>query len=216
MLELIVVLAIAMIISAMAMPMVLSTIRHYQLETTTRNVQNTLMQARYAAVGQNTRICTIYVDQTVGTPVGPALPHPPLFGLDINCNGQLDAGESFLPLSTYSQIVTSSTNVPDMASMGASYASAVGSPLHGMTLVGTACSTSPQSPVFGPLGTVVQYKGSGTGCATVTTGGGSWIEATSVYVILVQHTVTQQWSAITVTPAGRFRVWYWNGNAWTS
>lgn len=212
-LELVVVLAIGMIISAMAVPALLNTVRRYQLETSARNVQSVLLRARYEAVRQNNKICTTYADSTMGpSQGGPPLPHPPVFGLDLNCNGSLDPGEPVSPMSTLVQVV--STGEPDTVTMGANYAPGSTPPLRGMTLIGNNCSiplpASP-SPTFGAVGSVVQNPGNpcpGTG--------GSWIETNTIYVMFLQHTVTQQWAAVTLTPTGRVRVWYWNGSSWSS
>jgi prepilin-type N-terminal cleavage/methylation domain-containing protein len=115
---------------------------------------------------------------------------PVVYGADLNRDGTLQATEPNLPISSLVQVVSTTPTPPSLSSMGSNYSSAA---------VPTSFAVN-----FGSLGTVVQQSG------------GTWIEANAVYVIFLQHKASGDWAAVTVTPGSRFRVWFWNGAAWTS
>jgi prepilin-type N-terminal cleavage/methylation domain-containing protein len=184
-LEITIVVAIVMVIAAMATPSLLTTVRRYQLDSSARNVQSILMRARYEAIRQNLRIPTVYA--------AAAGVNPPEFGLDLNNNGVLDAGEPFLPLSSSVRMIPAGGGQPALASMGANYS-------------GATPVANPYQIYFGQVGTVVTNN---VGCNPP-----CWTEANTVYILYLQHTITQEWAAVTLTPAGRDRVWFWSSGAW--
>ena len=187
-LELLIVISIVMIIAAMATPSVLNTVRRYQLESAARNVASVLMRARYESIRLNRRVNTIY-----GAPAGS---NPAMFGVDedgpppVYPDGILEASEPQIAISTSVQM--GGVGQPAFTSMGVNY---------------TALTQPPAFQIaFGSVGTVIYQPTAGAG--------NPWIESNTIYVILLQHNITQQWAAVTITPAGRVRVWIWNGSAW--
>lgn len=116
--------------------------------------------------------------------------NPALYGVDLNRDGTLQATEPKQSISSLVQLVSTTPTPPSLSSMGSNYSSAA---------VPTSFAVN-----FGSLGTVVQQSGT------------AWIESNVVYVIFLQHQASGDWAAVTVTPGSRFRVWFWNGSAWTS
>jgi prepilin-type N-terminal cleavage/methylation domain-containing protein len=192
-LELLIVVGIVLVIAAMSTPSVLNTVRRYQLEAATRSVSSVLMRARYEAIRLNRGVSTIYQP--------PAGNNPGMFGVDEEGpppafpDGILQAFEPQMTISTAVQM-GGAAPPPLFATMPPNYVT--------LTIV--------QPPAFqitfGSVGTVIYQPVVGVG--------NPWIESNTIYVILIQHNITQQWAAVTVTPAGRVRVWMWNGAAWTS
>lgn len=189
-LELLIVVGIVLVIAAMATPSLLNTVRRYQLESSARNAASVVMRARYEAIRLNQRVSTLYV--------APAGNNPAFFGVDEENppDGILQATEPQMPLSTAVRMVGPGFGVPLLTTMGPKYAAAtiLGPPNYQIT--------------FDPVGTVVYQPTVGAG--------NPWIESNTVYVLLLQHNITQQWAAVTITPAGRFRVWFWDGANWNS
>jgi prepilin-type N-terminal cleavage/methylation domain-containing protein len=192
-LELLIVISIVLVIAAMATPSVLNTVRRYQLESAARNVSSVLMRARYESIRLNRRVNTIYFVDPIGN-------DPPVYGVDEGGpfttvpDGVLQDTEPQVPLSMAAQMVGPGPGVPPFATMGPNYAAL------------TVLAPPNYQISYGPIGTVIYQPTAGAG--------NPWIESNTVYVILLQHNITQQWAAITVTPAGRVRVWIWNGSAW--
>ncbi|MFQ6030523.1 MAG: Tfp pilus assembly protein FimT/FimU [Dehalococcoidia bacterium] len=184
--EMMVVVLITVILTAIAIPNLLDAIRRYQLESSVRSAANTLLVARYEAIRRNQLATTIYRE----------VPAPPVYGIDTNGNLSLDADESIFPLSQNVRI----TNVgaPALTTMGPNYDCA------------PACPAQPNKSPFG-----VNFSPRGTAMQQLTSGPQNyWIEATAVYVVFVQHQIDGDWAAVTITPAGRTRVWFWNGTSW--
>jgi len=200
-LELLIVVSIVMVIAAMATPSVLNTVRRYQLESAARNVASVLMRARYEAIRLNRRVNTIYFVDPIGN-------DPPAYGVDEGSpgppvttipDGILQDTEPQMPLSTAVTMVGTGPGVPAFATMGTNYTAAA------VTVLGPPGLPTYQIS-YGSVGTVIYQPTPGAG--------NPWIESNTVYVILLQHNITQQYAAVTVTPAGRVRVWIWNGSEW--
>jgi Tfp pilus assembly protein FimT len=173
-----VVMLVLLILSAFAVPQLLRALRRYQLESSARNVAGMLLRARYEAIRRDQNVTTVYSGGS-----------PPVYGLDLNGNNNLDPDEPRTPLS--SNVVMSMVNAPALASMGPNYSAAQVPPGFRVT--------------YSPRGTSMQQVAPQ-----------NWIEATAVYVLFLQHQTDGAWAAVTVTPPGRLRVWFWNGTGWIS
>ncbi len=187
-LESLAVVGVVLILSAIAIPFVNSAVRHYQLESSARSVSNALLVARYEAIRRNLLASTVYRE----------VPAPPVYGIDVNGNSTVDAGEPVVPLSP--NVRMTNVGAPPLTSMGPTYDCAPACP--------ALPDNSPFQVSFSSRGTVMQQVGSGLQ--------NYWIEATRVYVLFLRHTVSGQWAAVTVTPGARTRVWIWNGTAWVT
>ena len=86
-LEMLAVVTILMILGAMATPSLLRAIRHYRLESSTRQIGDILKRTRYEAMRRNQRISTVFKPPAGGGSSGGEL------GIDYNMNGALDTGE---------------------------------------------------------------------------------------------------------------------------
>jgi len=115
--------------------------------------------------------------------------NPTVYGVDLNNNGTLDVTEPRIALSA-TVAIYSGSSAPSLSTMGANYSAATVPPDIQIT--------------FSSQGSVVH---------AVST---AWEVSNSVYVIYLQNLSTGQWAAVTVTPAGRFRVWIFNGSIWAS
>lgn len=189
MLEMMVVVAILLLVMAIAIPNFTRALRRYQLESSARNVANLLLRARYEAIRSNRNATTLL-------PVGMGIYGLDLDGEDTDGDGSLlDDDEPRLPLSRTVQMVDPTlTPPPELTTMGANYQ-----------------SVQPPSPAFqitfSPRGTSMQLQVSTPPVL---------IEANNIYILYLQHRGDMSWAAVTVTPAGRVRVWFYDGNAWVS
>lgn len=174
--EMMVVVAILLILSGIAIPSLLRSIRRYQVESAVRNVANIIMQTRYEAIRRNQRVSTVYA-----APTGSLGPR---YGIDTNGNNTLDAGEPFI--------------------MGN----------RNMTLTGLAGSfgRSDYTSLSAPPGLRIAFSPEGT---AVDAAGAMVANVQSIFFVRGNGaTFMEQFSdpnrfagAITVTPAGRVRVW---------
>lgn len=114
--------------------------------------------------------------------------NPSVYGVDLDGSGTLDPNEPRMGLS--SRVQMTAAGAPPLATMGANYTAAQVPPGFGVT--------------FSPRGTSMQLVGA------------FFIEAANVYILFVQHQVDGSWAAVTITPGGRLRVWFYSGNAWSS
>ncbi|MFQ5664544.1 MAG: Tfp pilus assembly protein FimT/FimU [Terriglobia bacterium] len=191
--EILVAVVVFLVLASIAAPNLVRAIRRYQLESSARNVANIILRTRYEAVNRNRRVATAFLP--------PAGNEGARYGIDMNGNGILDALEPRVMVS--SQATFWQNNVPTLppantlATLPADYTN-VAVPLN------PAYSVS-----FSPRGTVV-----------VDAGGGNWQLAPQVQLIAFVRGDPNDppnfdsW-LIGVTPAGRVRVWFWAGNAWT-
>lgn len=187
--EMLVVVAIIMVLSAMAAPTLLRSIRRYQTETSVRSVANILSRARYEAINRNQRIPTLFrtpVQATEGA----------RYGIDINRNGTLDAGEPFIILNR--QVTFYFNNTTPIAWGTFQF------PDYNIV-------TAPSAPPWS-----MSYSAQGT---LLTQSGGVWNLAPNVQgIALMQGTFADtNWEIwlITVTPAGRIRTWMYANNTGT-
>lgn len=185
--EVLVVLAIFLVLVAIAIPNVFRSIRRFQLESSARSVANALLRARYEAIRRNQLVTTVYREA----------PAPPVYGISTDGNLTLDADDPLIYLST--NVRMTQTGSPALTTMGTSYDCAPNCP--------PEPSGSPYRITFSSRGTCMQQVTSGTDSY--------WIESGRVYVLFVNHQLTGEWAAVTLTPAGRIRVWRWVGTAWT-
>lgn len=208
-LELLVVVAIILILSAVATPALLRSIRGYQLENTTRQIASMIMRTRYEAIQRNQR-----VDTAGSWPVWRR--RGPRFGIDVDGDGVLQ--------------VTSFPNDPQEPYLEASgtigwitwwpppfWATTCGIPV-GYT--NWTWSPRPWRISFTARGTLTQEDPANPGV---------WNDASFVQVFGVWQADRRErwrwrWSAVAVTPAGRVRVFHFRsspgspcgGYRWTS
>jgi Tfp pilus assembly protein FimT len=114
MVELVVVISIALILMAIAVPNIMRSVRQSQFERLARSVAEILLQTRYEAIQRNRRLSTVFVAATPSVPAQ--------YGIDRNSNGTLDAGE---PTVIISQGVSLQNTGPALDTMPPGYNTAV-------------------------------------------------------------------------------------------
>lgn len=182
--EVLVVVAIAIIVTAISLPAVRRTISSYRLDTSGHAVASMLQQVRSEAVKGNTPYYALY-----NTPAAPSV-------------------VIAIPAARYTpsfQNYTSSTD-PTAAIAAHIVFQTTNLPTHNQleTAMGLAGGVAPQ------IGQEIGFNARGLPCAK---NGGAWICGGPVaFEWFMQNELTQQWAAITVSPAGRIKFWRMTGN----
>jgi Tfp pilus assembly protein FimT len=192
--ELLVVVAVAMIIGGMCAPLLMNTVNQYQLRAASVDLDNLLQQARMRAVRDNKAYA-----------VASNSANTELF-FDLNGNGNLDSGEPVvvLPRGASALRGASGGSNPSLSAATLGFTpqssgvpvmfNARGTPCVQTTVAGQAACTSWGAPIGGstsptPVG-FIYYVKSVRGSNTV-------------------------WAAISISPSGRFRVWSYDNHSQT-
>ncbi len=183
--ELLVVVAIMLAIAAYAMPNMLSAISDYRLKNTMSQVVGLYQQQRIEAVRGN----TVRTSPTATTVSGGTALY-----IDRNENGSYDAGEPLVVFPNKIGIATS------------------GAPTMNTSLLGY----NPQ-----PLTTPIRFNARGlpclgtSPCANPDTSSGSAKPVGFVIYFKNDKSFGQTgWGAITITPAGRIKSWFYSGSTY--
>lgn len=183
-LELAMVVVIALIITAIALPAVRRTFSSYQLDASGRAIASMLQQVRMAAVKNNTP----YYAQYDGAPgVGmafavPAIRYPATYDSSSDPAAAVASYVTFLP-------------------------AAGAAPPHAQ--LETAMGMAAGAPNL-QIGGVIAFNARGLPCAF---NGNPWVCTGPVgFEWFMQNSLSQEWEAITVSPAGRIKVWRRSGN----
>ncbi len=186
-LELVVVVAILMVVAGMVFISALNTVQSIRLRQSATSYANLLQQARMRAVQDD----TYYTVRTFSDGYGSAA------YVDLNGSGTYAAGE---PTMRFSPSVgpMAFASGPGLTNLESQFLPAGSG--------GTVNSTAP-GPTFGPRGLP---------CTPSAPTGGTcpYITPTS-YVTFLQNSQTTKWEAVTVTPAGRIRIWSYDGSSWS-
>jgi prepilin-type N-terminal cleavage/methylation domain-containing protein len=209
--EMLLVVVIILIVSAMAIPAALNMIHTFRLHNATTEFTSIVQQARMRSVKDSNfypvrykdtkPITEAYVDITKNsTP-------------DITCTTTLNCD----PLASWSDEVT-----PQAVGTFPSAGDVV--TLQNLVLAGTAASGVTfldgydivNSPItFSPMGIPCVPNGwtSTNVCNTAST---SAAESNTVvaYYMFFQNIVTKKWEAVTITPAGKIQKWQYSGKSW--
>lgn len=197
MVELVVVVAIILIVSAVAIPNGINAMRGIRLREATTNYAGMIQRARIRAVQTNS-------DYAIGTGVEPASNLPIAF-VDLNtpnsAAGGYVAGAGY-PMTVLASDVT-------LQPVGAAPATAALSGLFlpvGSTLVPQDMSVTPY---------VIAMGNRGLPCTIVA---GGYCSATNPGPVamwaFLQSSSSGNWAAVTVTPAGRVQAWSYATGAW--
>ena len=149
----------------------------------------------YANLLQTARIRAVQDDRYYAV-VSDTVANPPRAFVDINGNGLYDTGE---PMMVFPQSVTAQpfASGPSTANLKLQFLPATGQ--------NTVNSANP--PTFGPRGLPCVPSAPLNGTC-------NYLQPTS-YITFVQNTLSGRWEAITVTPAGRVRLWSYDANSST-
>lgn len=189
MIELAVVLAVTMIISAMAIPQVMNMMTLFKLRNSCTQFVGIVQQARSRSV-QDNKYYSVYFN-TSATGMTEAF---------VNVNGSTI--DPLDPITSWSPEVKAQplANAPGTSGLQASFL-----PTAGGYLLYDA--NLPATPItFSPMGIPCNLAG-GSVCANPGTAVAYWA--------FFQDTRSQQWEAVTVTPAGKVQKWMYSGTTWS-
>jgi len=176
--ELMVVLAIVGIMSAVAVPSLLTAVAHTRMRGAASNLAGLLQSSRMQAVKEN-RTKTLHFVTRGNVPFA--------FGKNVDDTSADSANTSReVQLGTSSfQLAVPSGTPPVLTAAVLSY-----TPLDYPELIS-----------FNPRGTPCKYV--------------SGVCTTSGFIYYIQDSSqTSAWSAVSISPGGRVKQWFWNGQAW--
>lgn len=107
MVETVMTLAIGLILASVAMPLVVSAVQSYRLNSVTQQTANLIDLARYSAIRRNAVVSLLSTAQNGNT----------VLYVDLNGNGTLDANEPLVMLPNDMQIANGQPLTPDSSSM---------------------------------------------------------------------------------------------------
>ncbi len=209
---------IATILMAMASPLVLNVVNTYHLRTAGADYANMMQTARMRAV-QDDQYYPVQINAGV-PPVAPASNAC----VDLNANGACDwaggvAAEPAVAFHWTVQIQAFQAPLaPNLANLRGQY-------LPNTCGVNGACvDVNPNvwGPTFGPRGLPCWAAAAAGGTCTFLSGvagiNGSPAGLPTAFETYVQNIQTGAWEAVTVSPAGRVRVWSYNTTTltWTA
>ncbi len=192
-LEMVIVVGLALVASAIALLMAKNVIRSVHLHGTAANYSNLLQQARVRAV-QDDRYYSVIASTNLTVCGGNVAPCA-FADLSPQATGRYASGDPILAFPSDVKPMASSS-APAVSNLEALFLPA------GQTA--TVNTTAP-GPTFGPRGTPCSPTPSGgyTTCPAM---------AATSYMTFMKNIRSQNWVAITVTPAGRIHLWSYTGS----
>jgi prepilin-type N-terminal cleavage/methylation domain-containing protein len=187
-LELLVVVAITLVIAAVLLPNVINTIYNIRLRSAANDVTGLLQQARFRAIRDNTYYPVCY------TPAG----NTALFYIDVTTAHNCATAWSS---STFVDVRGNTVTYPTVQLSGNVISPTTGNPDIATMALPVTPATTP--PFFSSRGTPCTVNGNV--CLSTA---GPW------YQIFLTDSRPNGWASITVSPAGRTKVWLWTGNQW--
>jgi prepilin-type N-terminal cleavage/methylation domain-containing protein len=190
--ELLVVVAVMLVVAALAVPTLTTTLDLFRMRGTLSSIANLAQRARTQAIKKNTSQ-HIHFSTVNGQAV--------TFVTDINDAQSVVAPKVGDPLLS-NQVWLSSQFSLSVAPTGAG----APTPMTGLSMWGTALNpnTSPQDPYFNSRG--MPCLPDLTGVCGPTTG--------FLYYYKYSRGGTVRWAATSISPAGRIQSWFWNGTSW--
>jgi type IV pilus assembly protein PilA len=191
--ELLIVVAIVLIVAAIAVPNVLSFVHAAKLRGAGSDFSSLLQTARFRSV-QDDRFYSSYII------AGP----PRQAYVDITGNGGTGwvVGDPLIAMTSEVTAVAAAS-APNTTNLQGQLLPA------GSTLTVKDGSTTGTPVIFSPRGLPCTTQAATGGTVCDSAGG-----ATAFWVFF-QDTITTNWEAVTVSPAGRVQKWQYGGNAWT-
>jgi prepilin-type N-terminal cleavage/methylation domain-containing protein len=194
-LEMAIVLSLFLVAAAIALVLVKNVVRSVHLRQTASNYANLLQQARVRAVQDDMYYSVITSNSSSVCTSGVT----PCAFIDLNGNGIYDNGEPMLAFRADVKPMSASL-APSVDNLKAQF-------LPSATTWVTIDTTAP-GPTFGPRG----IPCSPTAVSGYTTC--PFTQPTS-FMTFMKNVRSQNWEAITVTPAARIHLWSYNGTAWS-
>jgi len=203
-LEMTTVVVIMMIMTAIAIPAFMTPIRQARLRGSESDYANLLQMARTRAVNDD-RYYSVYIQAAAGSA-------PQMAYVDIypqNVNGA--SGKGAPPTGSYTAgppadpMVTLSSEAVPQAQAAAPNTSNLFTQFCGSCASAIIKNTA---PTWGPDGLPCTPAIAAGGTGTVCNSGGGPI----AYVAFFQSSTNQEWDAVTITPAGRIKTWYYDAS----
>lgn len=187
-LEMAIVVGLILIATAIALLLAQNVIRNVHLHQTAANYANLLQQARVRAVQDDA-----YYSVVVDTSTSPARAF-----IDIQQNTTYATGD---PELLFNSDVTpmSASSAPNVSNLKSQFLPS--------TSTWVTVNTTAEGPTFGPRGLP---------CSPTSVAGGTcpYLTPTS-YMVFMKNVRSQNWVAVTVTPAGRIRLWSYGTSTWS-
>lgn len=191
-LELAIVVALLVIATTIALLMAQNVIRSVHLHATAANYANLLQQARVRAVQDDNYYSVVTIAATSTSPA--------VAFIDIQQSGSYASGDPQLVFAG---------DVKPMASSSAPNVSDLKARFLPSTSTWNTINTTAEGPTFGPRGLP---------CSPTSVSGGTcpYLATPTSYMAFMKNVRSQNWEAITVTPAGRIRLWsYGSSGTWS-
>jgi type II secretory pathway pseudopilin PulG len=207
-LELMIVVAITFVLLVFAIPVALRSVRTGRLRGASSDYASMLQAARTRAV-QDDRFYSVYLQPAAGPT--PQVAYVDIYPQAVNGTsghgapptGHYDAGPPSDPSAALSgdAVLQAAAAAPSTANLYTQFCASCTPPMIN--------TTAP--PTFGPAGLpclpVVSVGGTGTVCNSAT--------GPTAFVTFLQSAITGEWAAVTVTPAGRIKTWYYESGTST-
>lgn len=201
--ELVIVVAIFLIIAAISIPILRSSLQMAHLRGVASDYAGLLEQARIYAIRDNRYYRTYILAPVGGSPQGQAyvdmLPKV-LTGASGNGGTSVASGDPTITIESdvAQEPVGNAPNTTNLESQ-----------LLPATTPVTPTDTSMTPATFGPRGLP---------CTPLALTGGSICDSSggpTAYWTFLENTQTSTWQAVTITPAGRIQKWYYTGSVWS-
>jgi Tfp pilus assembly protein FimT len=201
--ELLVVLIITLLIAAYAIPSLLSAVNTSHLRGAASDYAGLLEVARISAIRDNTFYATYVLAPATGAAEGQAY-------VDLPQGGPPPAKNNGASVQAGDPAVTIPSDVLVQSQGSAPNTSDLKSQLYPSTTVVPPTDTSVTPATFGPRGLpCTPLTLTGTTSVVCDTSGGP-----TAFWTFFQDTRTGTWQAVTITPAGRIKRWFYNSTAW--
>lgn len=192
--ELVVVITVLLIVGAIALPRFMSMIHSSRLRGAVSDFNGIIQADRIRAVQDGKFYSVIFAGKQAF--------------VDVNGNGQLDTGEPSIAFSSEVTAVAAAA-APATVNLQAQFLP-----------VGSAPNLNDGGPTSG---TPITFSSRGLPCKTqnAVSAGSAGIVCDSAggataFWVFFRNTITGEFEAVTVTPAGRIRLWRYGGQAWGS
>jgi prepilin-type N-terminal cleavage/methylation domain-containing protein len=215
-LELMIAVAIILIVAAIGVPNINRAFRTAHIRGAAVEYANLLQSTRTQAI-KDDRFYAVYVQAAAGG--NPAIAYGDVYPLALNGSsglgppptGHYNAGPPSDPMTIVSADVVPQpvASAPDVAGLNAAFCPTCAAAL----ILTFNPGAQLNAPTWGPDGMPCRSRLSIDGTGTVCNSSGGPV----AYVTYFQSTISQQWSAVTVSPAGRVKAWHHeaNGGGWS-
>jgi prepilin-type N-terminal cleavage/methylation domain-containing protein len=202
MIELLIVLVIIITVASVAVPMISSAVRSAHLRGAASDLASLYEQGRILAIRDN-RYYSTYILAASGNQ-----PEEAYVDMLPQRIGQA-SGNQGSSVVVGDPVVTLSSDVTPQAASSAPNTSNLQNQLLPSTTSVTPVDTTVTAAIFGPRGLP---------CTPISLSSESICDSAggpTAYWTFLQNSTTGAWEAVTITPAGRIRKWFYNGSTWS-